>query len=242
MKLRQIALDTETTGLEPEKGHRIIEIGCVEIIDRRLTGNNFHVYINPERDVDKGAEAVHGLTSAFLADKPVFSSIFSALKEYIDGAQLIIHNAPFDLGFLNHETKLLDKKLATVERYCSIVDTLLLARKMHPGQKNSLDALCKRYNVNNTHREWHGALIDAELLARVYLAMTGGQTSLFGSTSNERSSDAEQLQSGFTNQQIAHNHTHRVIYATADELALHEQRVQQLVKKSRGVNLWETME
>ncbi len=244
MKLRQIALDTETTGLDPTKGHRIIEIGCIEMIDRRFTGNNFHVYINPERDIDAGAVAVHGITAASLADKPKFADICADFKKYIDGAQLIIHNATFDLGFINAEFKLLDKKIQQVERFCSVVDTLMLARKMHPGQKNSLDALCKRYNVDNTHRQLHGALLDAQLLARVYLSMTGGQTSLFGSQVSGSSRHAEnQIQDNIINQLLENDKTFRVIYASSEELEQHQQRITQIAKKSRSTaDLWESNE
>jgi DNA polymerase III subunit epsilon len=182
--MRQIILDTETTGLEPTRGHRIIEIGCVEMINRRLTGNHFHVYINPEREVDDGAIEVHGITNEFLADKPLFKDIAQDFIDYVNGSELVIHNAPFDIGFLNHELKLLNKQLPQNQNfklcddYCTVLDTLVLARQMHPGQKNSLDALCKRYFIDNSQRDLHGALLDSEILAEVYLAMTGGQTDL----------------------------------------------------------------
>jgi len=188
--LRQIVLDTETTGLEPEKGHRIIEIGCLELINRRLTNNNFHVYINPERVVERGAEEVHGITNEFLADKPLFVDIASEFIRFVSGAELIIHNAPFDVGFLDHEFKRLGKRFKSIRHYCQVLDTLALARAKHPGQHNSLDALCKRYHVNNANRQLHGALLDAELLAQVYLLMTGGQTLLFQST--EKANNASQ--------------------------------------------------
>ncbi|MBT8141818.1 MAG: DNA polymerase III subunit epsilon [Gammaproteobacteria bacterium] len=178
--MRQIVLDTETTGLEPRQGHRIIEIGCIELIDRRPTRNDFHRYLNPERDIEAGAEAVHGLSREFLASKPLFNDVVQPLLEYIDGAELIIHNAPFDVGFLNHEIRLLKQSYMPIEERCQILDTLPLARQMHPGQRNSLDALCKRYGVDNSKRDLHGALLDARLLADVYLAMTGGQSTLFG--------------------------------------------------------------
>lgn len=242
MKLRQIALDTETTGLEPSKGHKIIEIGCIEMIDRRLTGNNFHVYINPEREIDAGAQRVHGLSNAFLADKPVFADIITKFKEYIDGAQLIIHNAAFDIGFLNHEFKLFDKRLHAISRYCSIVDTLDMARKRHPGQKNSLDALCKRYDVDNSHRDLHGALVDADLLARVYLAMTGGQTEMFGEAEKNNNFQAEQLAVQRENQLVENKRQFTVIKPSSLEQALHEQRILDIAKKAKGVNLWEATE
>lgn len=176
--MRQIILDTETTGLEPSKGHKIIEIGCIEMIDRRVTNNHFHYYLNPERDIDDGAVEVHGLTREFLEDKPLFADIVDPFLEYVEGAELIIHNAPFDVGFINHEIKLLRKDYKLLEHYCQILDTLPLARKKHPGQRNSLDALCKRYHVDNSNRQLHGALLDSNLLANVYLALTGGQSTL----------------------------------------------------------------
>jgi DNA polymerase-3 subunit epsilon len=180
---RLIVLDTETTGLSTKDGNRILEIGCVELIDRRLTGNNFHVYINPQRESEEGALRVHGITSQFLADKPTFSQIAPAFLDYIRGAELIIHNAPFDVGFLNYE--LVDLlKFAPIESICTIFDTLEDAKKRHPSQRNNLDALCKRYNVDNAHRELHGALLDAQILADVFLAMTGGQFSLMNENEN----------------------------------------------------------
>ncbi|MDQ2994650.1 MAG: DNA polymerase III subunit epsilon [Pseudomonadota bacterium] len=177
--MRQIILDTETTGISPAHGHRIIEIGCLELMNRRITGNNFHVYINPEREIDEGAFRVHGLSNEFLDDKPLFADITERFLEFVRGAELVIHNAPFDIGFLNHELRLHDAKYRQMHDHCGVFDTLPYARRMHPGQKNSLDALCKRYFVDNTNRELHGALLDAELLAQVYLAMTGGQVIMF---------------------------------------------------------------
>lgn len=176
--MRQIVLDTETTGLEPESGHRIIEIGGVEVINRRLTGRHLHLYLNPDRDIDEGALAVHGITLEFLADKPRFADVAEQLADFIDGAELVIHNAPFDVGFLDAELGRLPGARRTVRERCMVLDTLAMARQLHPGQRNSLDALCKRYDVDNSQRELHGALLDAEILADVYLAMTGGQTSL----------------------------------------------------------------
>jgi DNA polymerase-3 subunit epsilon len=174
---RQIVLDTETTGLEPEQNHRIIEIGCVEMIDRRLTGRNFHQYLQPDREIDAGAIEVHGITNEFLADKPHFADVAADFLDYVRGAELIIHNAPFDVGFLNHELRLMGDQLQ-VDDLCAVTDTLVMAKRMHPGQRNSLDALCKRYDIDNSHRELHGALLDAEILADVYLMMTGGQVAL----------------------------------------------------------------
>lgn len=177
---RQIVFDTETTGLRPEDGHRVIEIGCVEMVNRRLTGNTYHVYINPEREVEEEALQVHGITNEFLADKPAFKEIAEEFVDFVKGAELIAHNATFDVGFINHEFKLARLGLGKIAQHCKIFDTLKLARKMHPGQRNSLDALSKRYQVEHFNRELHGALLDAEILAHVYLAMTGGQVALFG--------------------------------------------------------------
>lgn len=178
--MRQIALDTETTGLSPEKGHRVIEIGCIEMINRRITDNHYHCYINPRRDIDPGAEQVHGISADFLQDKPLFNDIAPQFIEYLTGAdEIIIHNAPFDVGFLNAELRRFQKKRSMLSICSKIIDTLEMARSKHPGQHNNLDALCKRYGVNNAHRDLHGALVDADLLARVYLFMTGGQDSFF---------------------------------------------------------------
>ena len=176
--MRQIVLDTETTGLEPMLGHRIIEIGCVELVDRRITRRSFHRYLQPDREIDAGAVDVHGITNEFLADKPRFSEVAEELMAFIDGAELIIHNAPFDIGFLNHELRLIEARWADVCLYCGVLDTLALARQLHPGQKNTLDALCRRYRIDNSQRQLHGALLDAEILTDVYLAMTGGQVAL----------------------------------------------------------------
>lgn len=176
--IRQIVLDTETTGLNPQEGHRIIEIGCVELENRRLTGRHFHVYINPGREIDAGAIEVHGITNEILADKPMFADIVDDFIGFIRGAELVIHNAPFDVGFIDHEFALLNNGTGSVEDYSGVFDTLAFARSKHPGQRNSLDALCKRYGIDNSHRDLHGALLDAEILADVFLLMTGGQSSL----------------------------------------------------------------
>ncbi|MEM6484138.1 MAG: DNA polymerase III subunit epsilon [Pseudomonadota bacterium] len=199
--MRQVVLDTETTGLEVSQGHRIIEIGCVEVQNRRLTGRHFHRYIDPERDVDPGAIEVHGITNEFLADKPLFSAVSPDFLEFVEGAELIIHNAPFDIGFLDHELRSLDSKFSGLAQLCEVTDTLLMARNKHPGQRNSLDALCQRYDVDNSNRELHGALLDAEILAEVYLVMTGGQTMLAlgsedqaASTGKRRSSQRQAIQ------------------------------------------------
>ncbi|MBT3347346.1 MAG: DNA polymerase III subunit epsilon [Thiotrichales bacterium] len=175
---RQIVLDTETTGLEPKQGHRVIEIGCVEMIDRRLSDNHYHQYINPEREVDAGAMEVHGITNKFLADKPRFAEVVEDFIEYVRGAELIIHNAPFDVGFLNHEFKLMNIGLPPLESICEITDSLQMARRQYPGQKNNLDAICRRLDIDNSQRTLHGALLDSEILAEVYLSMTGGQAGL----------------------------------------------------------------
>ena len=176
--MRQIVLDTETTGLEPQQGHRIIEIGCVELVERRHTGRRYHRYINPERDVEQGAVEVHGISWQDLADRPVFAAIAEEFLEFIRDSELVIHNAPFDVAFLDAELERLGAEWGCTTDYCRVRDSLTLARQEHPGQRNSLDALCRRYGVDNTGRDLHGALLDAELLADVYLAMTGGQTAL----------------------------------------------------------------
>lgn len=176
--MREVVLDTETTGIDPKSGHRIIEIGCVELLDRRLTGRHFHAYINPEREVEEGAFAVHGISDAFLADKPLFAAVANDFMQFVKGARLVIHNAPFDIGFLDMELERLGGLLGKMAEHCGVVDTLTMAREKHPGQRNSLDALCKRYMVDNSQRDLHGALLDAEILADVYLTMTGGQTAL----------------------------------------------------------------
>jgi len=176
--MRQIVLDTETTGLSTAQGHRIIEIGCIELLDRRLTGRDFHRFLNPDRDIDQGAEAIHGISRADLETEPRFPEIVDDFLAFIKDAELIIHNATFDVGFLEHELRLMKHKKPKIEHHASVLDTLAVAREMHPGQRNSLDALCKRYEVDATKRDVHGALIDSELLANVYLAMTGGQTAM----------------------------------------------------------------
>lgn len=190
--MRQVVLDTETTGLEPNMGHRIIEIGAVEMVNRKLTGRHYHEYINPERDIDDGALEVHGISREFLRDKPVFANVADSFLEFVEGAELVIHNAAFDISFLNYELNLLQAGKPQVDKLCEVVDSLAVARRKHPGQKNNLDALCRRYHVDNSQRELHGALLDAEILADVYLLMTGGQTSLFsGSTDTAAEEGAE---------------------------------------------------
>lgn len=218
--MRQIILDTETTGRDVNDGHRIIEIGCLELIDRRLTKRHFHCFLNPGRESEAGAFAIHGMSTEFLMDKPLFKTIADELLDFIQSSQLIIHNAPFDLGFLDNEFKLTKKKYKKITDYCQVLDTLPLARQLHPGQRNSLDALCKRYDVDNSKRDKHGALLDAELLARVYLAMTGGQTHLFS-----------EKQISHATQTTEHKKTSNeiivlpVIYATNEELKAHQNRL-----------------
>ncbi len=229
-KKRQVVLDTETTGLNPQEGHRIIEIGCVELINRRLSKRHFHVYINPERTIDAGAIEVHGITNEFLADKPLFKDIVGEFLQFIKDAELIIHNAPFDVGFLNHELRLYDQAMGKVEDYSSVFDTLVLARKKHPGQRNSLDALCKRYGIDNSHRQLHGALLDAEILADVFLLMTGGQASLL----DEDVSHTEQLATPQASLLSAQRPKLKVIVCPAEELQAHEQRLQAIQKASNN--------
>ena len=228
--MRQIVLDTETTGLNPRTGDRIIEVGCVELVNRKLTGNNFHRYINPERDSDPEALAVHGLTTEFLSDKPKFHEIAEELRAYVQGAELIIHNAPFDLGFLNHEFMRLGLP-AFSEHCCGVIDTLVHAKEMHPGKRNSLDALCDRYGVSNAHRKLHGALLDSELLADVYLAMTRGQNSLSMEVEVEQVVSGQLLDAVPLGEII-------VLAARADEIALHEEVLAGLDKNVKGQCVW----
>jgi len=236
--MRQIVLDTETTGLEPEQGHRIIEIGCVEMIERRLTGNNFHQYLQPDREIDPAAVEIHGITNEFLADKPHFGDLVDDFMSYIRGAELIIHNAPFDTAFINRELKLLGEELPVLSELCTITDTLVLSKKMHPGQRNSLDALCKRYQIDNSHRELHGALLDAEILADVYLAMTGGQTTL----SLDALSGSDEA-SGFSGirRLEASRPALSIVPASPDELELHQARLDAIDKASGGNCVWKKL-
>ncbi len=236
--MRQIVLDTETTGLEPKEGHRVIEIGCVEIIERRLTGKHFHVYINPERKVEEEAFKVHGISDDFLKDKPTFREVIHPFIDFVNGAELIIHNAPFDVGFLNHEFKLFDKSLDNIDSMCSVIDTLVMAREKHPKQKNNLDALCRRYDIDNSKRELHGALLDAEILAFVYLAMTGGQEELFqsGASNENKVHYIEQ------HEEIKRSKSLPVIMANDEELELHKQFLDLLDKKSGAESVWRTLD
>lgn len=229
--MRQIILDTETTGREISEGHRIIEIGCLEMLDRRLSKKYFHCYLNPGRDSEAGALAIHGLSTEFLLDKPLFKSIADKFLDFIQGAQLIIHNAPFDIGFLDYELTLANKNYKKIADYCQILDTLPLARQLHPGQRNSLDALCKRYEIDNSKRNKHGALLDAELLARVYLGMTGGQTIMFA---EEKITPVTEITE---QKKITEDIVLPIIYATAEELAAHERNLTNISKA--GQCLWQ---
>ncbi|MEY3760883.1 MAG: polymerase subunit epsilon [Pseudomonadota bacterium] len=231
---RLVILDTETTGLNPQEGHRIIEIGCVEMVKRRLTGKRFHVYINPDRIIDEGAIAVHGITNQFLDDKPHFEQIVDDFIAFIKGAELVIHNAPFDVGFINNELSRLNNKSGTVTDYSEIFDTLAYARKKHPGQRNSLDALCKRYGIDNSHRDLHGALLDAEILADVFLLLTGGQSSLLDeaqSVTGAVSVNAD-VKRVFTDRSAL-----KIISCNEEELTAHQLRLE-AIEKAGGACIW----
>jgi DNA polymerase-3 subunit epsilon len=233
--MRQIILDTETTGLDPNQGHRIIEVAGVEMVNRRLTGNHFHHYLNPERDIDAGAQQVHGISLEFLQDKPKFGDIVGEFLEYVRDAELVIHNAPFDVGFLNRELELL--KLPPVAHHCpSVVDTLRMAKDLRPGQKNNLDALCRHYEVDNSGRTLHGALLDAELLAEVYLAMTRGQESLMIEIEEPAPSGAQAAVGGGRRGPLS------VLAATAEEAEAHLRYLEDLDKASGGACLWKRLE
>jgi DNA polymerase-3 subunit epsilon len=226
---RQVILDTETTGLDVSRNHKIIEIGCIEIIDRKYTGKKFHEYLNPKRQIDQGALSVHGITNEFLEDKPLFEDIKDSLLNFINGSELIIHNAPFDIGFLEHEYKKSRHKIE-IEKICKIFDSLIYARKLHPGQKNSLDALCKRYNVDNSSRDFHGALLDARILGDVYLAMTGGQTSFNlgnGKVAEKKKNNTEKLSGEYI-----------VQFASDDELREHNELISEIDSVSSGKCIW----
>jgi len=239
--IRQIILDTETTGLDPAQGHRIIEIGCVELLDRKLSGNHFHVYLNPEREIDAGAVEVHGLSVEFLADKPHFQDIANDFLSFVEGAEHIIHNAPFDVGFLNHELRLLMTETPLINDLCEILDTLQLARRKHPGQRNSLDALCRRYGIDNAHRSLHGALLDAEILAEVYLAMTGGQTTLLLEEVEQEPSEALLMSREWARLEISDRPPLKVIRPNDSEQAAHHQRLLEIDKASGGECLWQRL-
>ena len=232
--MRQVVLDTETTGLEPEQGHRVIEIGCVELVNRRKTGRKFHRYLRPDRLIDRAAQHVHGITDDFLTQQPRFAEVVDELIEFVDGAELVIHNAAFDIAFLDAELQRLPGPARKMRDLCSVIDTLPLARQMHPGQRNSLDALCKRYSVDNSHRELHGALLDAQILLDVYLAMTGGQTALV-------LGEVTELHVSVSYEQAAAARPRgvlRVVRASDDELVAHERILQIIDKLSDGKTVW----
>jgi len=232
--MKQIVLDTETTGLEPTQGHRIIEIGCVELKNRRKTENIYHQYLNPERDIEDGAFEVHGISSELLADKPLFRDIVQDFMDFIRGNELIIHNAPFDVGFINAELQMLGPEWGRLEDHCQITDTLIMARELHPGQKNSLDALCKRYQIDNSQRDHHGALLDAQILLDVYLAMTGGQT-MMSFEAPEQTVSAKLHRTSSTDPDRP---ALRVIKPSAEELIAHAARLETIDKVSKGNCIW----
>ncbi|HAT57782.1 MAG TPA: DNA polymerase III subunit epsilon [Gammaproteobacteria bacterium] len=236
--MRQVVLDTETTGLDPSQGHRVIEIGCVEIINRKLTNRHFHCYLNPDRDIDAGAIEVHGITPAFLADKPRFYQIESEFLAFVDGAELVIHNAPFDIGFLNAELARSDSTNTSMDSFCTVLDSLVLARQRHPGQRNNLDALCKRYGIDNTQRELHGALLDAEILADLYLVMTSGQRNLLlkDEESPEQRSESRATRTAKKRPKLD------VIKASEEELAAHFDRLTEIDSSSGDGALWLTLD
>jgi len=241
--MRSVVLDTETTGMPVADGHRIIEIGCVELMDRRLTGRHYHVYLQPDREIDEGAIAVHGITNEFVQDKPRFREVADEFFEFIKGAQLIIHNAAFDVGFINNEFALIKQdERADISEHCSILDTLLMARERHPGQRNNLDALCKRYGVDNSGRELHGALLDAEILADVYLAMTGGQTHLSLAGEGADSDGSGRQQASPIRRLAAERAPTRIIRASAEEIAAHQARLAAIEKAAGAPALWARQE
>lgn len=241
--MRSVVLDTETTGMPVTDGHRIIEIGCVELDGRRLTGRHFHVYLQPDREIDEGAIAVHGITNEYVKDMPRFREVADDFFEFIKGAQLIIHNAAFDVGFINNEFALLGQsERADVADYCGILDTLLMARERHPGQRNNLDALCKRYGVDNSGRDLHGALLDAEILADVYLAMTGGQTSLSLAGDGAAGDGSGRATASAIRRLAAERGLTRVIRATDAEIEAHVARLAVIEKSAGGPSLWAQMD
>lgn len=237
--MRQIVLDTETTGLSTKNGHRIIEIGCLELVNRRLTGREFHRFLNPDRDIDEGAERVHGISRADLDTAPRFPEVVEDFLAFIKGAELIIHNASFDVGFLEHELQLMKHPEPSIEQHASVLDTLTMAREMHPGQRNSLDALCKRYEVDATKRDVHGALIDSELLANVYLAMTGGQTALLldEDDSDARSESSAGADGGDVIRPAAQVIDLPIIRANPQEIAAHDAMLEKIRKS--GACVWD---
>ena len=232
--MRQVVLDTETTGLEVSQGHRIIEVGCVEILHRRTTDQQFHQFLNPEREIDAGAQEVHGISLEFLADKPKFADIADDFIEFVTDAELIIHNASFDVGFINAELKLVGHSVKDINDCCKVVDSLGMARKMHPGQKNNLDALCKRYEIDNSHRELHGALLDAQILADVYLALTGGQTTLSLAANSGAAAKSNNAHNGIDTNRDAL----KVIYASDEELQAHNAFLNKIQQESEAGCVW----
>ncbi|MDL0429608.1 DNA polymerase III subunit epsilon [Marinobacter sp. TBZ242] len=232
--MRQIVLDTETTGIDPAEGHRIIEIGCVELMERQTTGRHYHVYINPEREVEAEAITVHGITNEFLADKPKFSEIADEFFDFIKGAELVIHNAAFDIGFMDSEFARLKPVRKTAD-HCGVVDSLAIARKKHPGQKNNLDALCKRYGVDNSSRDLHGALLDAEILAEVYLLLTGGQTALSLDAGSDEAGGA-----GGIRRLARERKPLTVVRASNEETSAHEEFMALLAKQAGGT-VWDKL-
>lgn len=229
--MRQIILDTETTGLRVEDGHRVIEIACVEMIDRKLTGRHFHYYVNPEREVDAGALEIHGITNEFLKDKPAFGDIATQFIDFITDGELIIHNAPFDVSFLNNELKLCGQAWKGITDYCRLIDTLQMARQLHTGQRNNLDALCKRYGVDHSKRDFHGALLDAHLLAQVYLGMTSGQGSFFDIPHEKQATTRKN--GGLAASALSKTYPLTIVKATDAELVEHDKYLQLLQKSGK---------
>jgi DNA polymerase-3 subunit epsilon len=237
--MRQVVLDTETTGLDWERGHRIIEIGCVELVNRRQTGNNFQCYVNPQREVDEGAQEVHGLSSKDLVDKPLFQDVAESFLEFVDGTELIIHNAPFDIGFLDNELRLANMESRVLGETGQVLDTLILARQIHPGQRNSLDALCKRYGIDNSRRDLHGALLDSLLLAEVYLAMTGGQAALsLGDANDEKSQSGSRIVKRIDRSGI----DLMIVHPSDAELEEHNAQLDLIDKAASGKSVWRRTE
>ncbi len=236
--MRKVVLDTETTGLEVSEGHRVIEIGCVELINRRRTGETYHQYVQPDRDIDEAAHRVHGISSKMLADKPRFAAVAEAFIEFVSGAELIIHNADFDVGFLDNEFQCADLLSTNIASVCTVIDTLRMAREIHPGQRNSLDALCKRYSVDNSGRDFHGALLDAQLLADVYLAMTGGQ----GALSFEHKVARHDQPTGGAETINRSNLELVVVKASEADLAAHTRQLDLIEKSAEDGAVWSKLE
>ena len=240
--MRQVVLDTETTGLDPGLGHRIIEIGAREIVDRRPTERSFHQYLRPDRDIDTAAQEVHGITEDTLRDKPRFAEIAKEFLDFVSGAEVVIHNAAFDVAFIDHELGMLGPQWGKLHDYCSVLDTLSLARQLHPGRRNTLDALCQRYKVDNTRRELHGALLDAELLLDVYLAMTGGQASLALKAPQLAPVRATARDERTTPHRVGARRPLLVVYASTDEISAHQERLEAIDKLSDGHCLWKQLD